>query len=84
MTDVTLRRFKILLAIEAARTYPPTVRDIGRAAGLRSSSSVYAQLKTLESMGFVEWDRRRARTLHLSNRGAAWLSMVREEMAPRA
>lgn len=34
--------------------YPPTVREIGEAVGLRSSSSVFSHLKTMEKEGVIE------------------------------
>jgi repressor LexA len=33
--------------------YPPTVREIGEAVGLSSSSSVHAHLRSLEEAGFI-------------------------------
>jgi SOS regulatory protein LexA len=41
------------LKSEAARGVPPTVREICRATGLRSTSTVHAHLKTLEKLGFI-------------------------------
>ena len=34
--------------------YPPTVREIGHAVGLKSSSSVFNQLKKMEKEGVIE------------------------------
>lgn len=36
--------------------YPPTVREIGKAVGLRSSSTVHAHLRALEQDGFIRRD----------------------------
>ena len=36
--------------------YPPTVREIGEAVGLSSSSTVHAHLKTLEEAGLIRRD----------------------------
>lgn len=36
--------------------YPPTVREIGQAVGLSSSSTVHAHLKTLEEGGHIQRD----------------------------
>lgn len=36
--------------------YPPTVREIGQAVGLSSSSSVHFHLKALESSGYLQRD----------------------------
>lgn len=54
MSDITPRQQRILDVIAEAvkeRGYPPTVREIGEAVGLTSSSSVHAQLANLERMG---------------------------------
>lgn len=54
MSDITPRQQRILDVIADAvkeRGYPPTVREIGEAVGLTSSSSVHAQLANLERMG---------------------------------
>ena len=51
MSDMTSRQQRILDFIEKTvreRGYPPTVREIGEAVGLTSSSSVHAQLANLE------------------------------------
>ena len=48
--DTTPRQRRILEYIQEtvrARGYPPTVREIGEAVGLTSSSSVHAQLENL-------------------------------------
>lgn len=45
---------------------PPTVREICKATGLRSTSSVHAHLKTLERMGYITRDTRLNRAIHLA------------------
>ena len=37
--------------------YPPTVRDIGKAVGLASSSTVHAHLANLEKLGLLRRER---------------------------
>lgn len=39
-----------------AHGYPPTVREIGEAVNLRSSSTVHAHLRTLEDAGLIRRD----------------------------
>ncbi len=39
-----------------AHGYPPTVREIGEAVGLSSSSTVHAHLRTLEQAGLIRRD----------------------------
>lgn len=45
--------------------YPPTVREIGQAVGLRSPSAVHAQLKKLEELGVIRRDPSRKRGIRL-------------------
>src|SRR5699024_6952278 len=47
------------------RGYPPSIREIGAAVGLTSSSSVAHQLKVLERNGFVKRDPNRPRALEV-------------------
>lgn len=48
-----------------AHGYPPAVREIGDAVGLRSPSSVHAQLEALEMKGFLRRDPTKPRALEL-------------------
>ncbi len=48
------------------RGYPPTVREIGEAVGLTSSSSVHAQLENLERRGLLHKDPTKPRAMTLS------------------
>ena len=48
------------------RGYPPTVREIGEAVGLTSSSSVHAQLANLERLGLLRKDPTKPRAMTLS------------------
>lgn len=45
--------------------YPPSVREIGDAVGLRSPSSVHAQLELLEKRGYLRRDPTKPRALEL-------------------
>jgi len=45
--------------------YPPTVREICEAVGLRSTSSVHSQLEKLENMGFIRRDNMKTRAIEL-------------------
>ena len=47
------------------RGYPPTVREIGEAVGLTSSSSVHAQLANLERKGLLHKDPTKPRAMAL-------------------
>lgn len=69
MTDrpeLTKRQGEILDFIKAfvdKNSYPPSVRDIGEAVGLSSTSSVHAQLSNLEEKGYLKRDGSSARAL---------------------
>jgi repressor LexA len=45
--------------------YPPTVRDIGRAIGLTSSSTVHAHLANLERLGMLRRDPTKPRAMEV-------------------
>jgi len=47
-------RNDILDFLRQPHSYPPTIREIGRAVGLSSSSTVHSHLKTLEEQGLIE------------------------------
>jgi len=66
MTDVTPRQRRILEFIATTtrqRGYPPTVREIGEAVGLTSSSSVHSQLANLERKGLLRRDPSKPRAI---------------------
>jgi len=46
-------------------SYPPTVREIGQAVGLSSSSTVQNHLNTLESRGYIHRDPSKSRTVEI-------------------
>ena len=63
-----MRQHKILQVIRDSverRGYPPSVREIGDAAGLKSPSSVAHQLKVLEKRGLLRRDPNRPRAVDI-------------------
>jgi repressor LexA len=65
-TGLTERQRTILEVIRASvttRGYPPSIREIGDAVGLTSTSSVAHQLRTLEKKGFLRRDPNRPRAV---------------------
>ncbi|MPZ73850.1 MAG: transcriptional repressor LexA [Nitriliruptorales bacterium] len=65
---LTRRQQQILEVIRDAvetRGYPPSVREIGEAVGLRSPSSVHGQLAALERGGFLRRDPSRPRAIEV-------------------
>ena len=65
-SGLTDRQRKVLEVIRASvneRGYPPSIREIGDAVGLTSTSSVAHQLRTLERKGFLRRDPNRPRAV---------------------
>ena len=70
-SSLTERQRTILNVIRASvtsRGYPPSIREIGDAVGLTSTSSVAHQLRTLERKGYLRRDPNRPRAVDV--RGA--------------
>jgi repressor LexA len=69
MSNLTSRQQKIIDFIQETvreRGYPPTVREIGDAVGLTSSSSVHSQLANLEKKGLIKRDPTKPRAIGIS------------------
>jgi repressor LexA len=69
--DLTKRQqeiFDFIRKYSAKYGYPPTVRDIGKAVGLASSSTVHAHLANLEKIGLLRRDPTKPRAIELLDR----------------
>lgn len=69
--DLTKRQqeiFDFIKRYSAKYGYPPTVRDIGKAVGLASSSTVHAHLANLEKIGLLRRDPSKPRAIELLDR----------------
>jgi len=82
MTDVGLtgKRREILDFIAAQlreRGYPPSVREIGEAVGLTSSSTVHAHLTTLQKQGFLRRDPTKPRAIEVRYDATSGAAMER-------
>ena len=69
--DLTKRQqeiFDFIKRYSAGHGYPPTVRDIGKAVGLASSSTVHAHLANLEKVGLLRRDPSKPRAIELLDR----------------
>ncbi|MHB0975983.1 MAG: transcriptional repressor LexA [Candidatus Aquicultorales bacterium] len=65
-SDLTKRQSQIMDFIHqeiARKGYPPSVREIGQAVGLSSSSTVHSHLAALEKKGFIRRDPTKPRAL---------------------
>jgi len=66
--DLTKRQREIFEYISqylASHGYPPTVREIGKAVGLHSSSTVHAHLSKLETLGVLRRDPTKPRAMEV-------------------
>jgi repressor LexA len=66
--DLTKRQqeiFEFVKRYVGEHGYPPTVRDIGKAIGLTSSSTVHAHLANLEKLGLLKRDPTKPRALEV-------------------
>jgi len=74
MDEITPRQRRILEFIKKRvqeRGYPPTVREIGEAVGLTSSSSVHAQLANLQRRGLIKRDPAKPRAMEVRGPGSS-------------
>jgi repressor LexA len=62
--------FEFIKRYSSEHGYPPTVRDIGKAIGLTSSSTVHAHLANLEKLGVIRRDPTKPRALELLGQAA--------------
>src|SRR5579875_2977427 len=72
--DLTKRQqeiFEFIKRYSDSNGYPPTVRDIGKAVGLASSSTVHAHLANLEKIGLLRRDPTKPRAIELLDRATA-------------
>jgi repressor LexA len=77
--DLTKRQqeiFDFIKRYSARHGYPPTVRDIGKAVGLASSSTVHQHLANLERIGLLKRDPSKPRAIELLDRAAQELRRV--------
>jgi repressor LexA len=85
-SGLTARQRLILDVIKASvehRGYPPSIREIGEAVGLLSTSSVAHQLSTLQKKGYLRRDPNRPRAVDVRMPEPEEPSTSAEELAAR-
>src|SRR5216683_1442510 len=65
LTDRQARILEYIRHQNKVRNYPPSVREIGEAVGLSSSSTVHNHLNQLERRGLIRRDPSKSRTVQL-------------------
>ena len=74
LNDKQLLIYEFLKDFTSEKGYPPTVREICKAVGLKSTSSVHGHLKHLEKEGLIKRDPTKPRALEIVD------SVVKKEM----
>jgi len=88
MVDLSLTKrqqeiFDFIKGYSSRHGYPPTVRDIGKAVGLASSSTVHAHLANLEKIGLLRRDPSKPRAIEMLDRAVDGVkSIVRPNGLP--
>src|SRR5690349_4753895 len=65
LTERQIRILNYIRDVSKKRNYPPSVREIGEAVGLSSSSTVHNHLNQLERRGLIKRDPSKSRTVQL-------------------
>ena len=65
LTDRQNKILDYIRYVTKVRSYPPSVREIGEAVGLSSSSTVHNHLNQLERRGLIKRDPSKSRTVQL-------------------
>lgn len=84
-SGLTERQRTILEVIRSSvttRGYPPSIREIGDAVGLTSTSSVAHQLRTLERKGYLRRDPNRPRAVDVRGADDVAAPVVTEVLVP--
>ncbi|WP_050182429.1 hypothetical protein [Domibacillus robiginosus] len=71
LKKLSARQEKMLQFIDdyvSAKNYPPSIREIGDAVELKSSSTVKGHLDRLKASGYVTWEQGKPRTLNVVKR----------------
>ncbi|MEJ7766009.1 MAG: transcriptional repressor LexA, partial [Acidimicrobiales bacterium] len=66
MTGKRRQILDVISVYQRKHGYPPSVREIGEAVGLASSSTVHAHLSTLQREGFLKRDPTKPRALEVT------------------
>jgi repressor LexA len=82
VTEKQLRILDVIREFSAEHGYPPSVREIGEAVGLSSSSTVQSHLKTLERRGLLWRDPTKPRALRAGERARPAVAEPAAERGP--
>ena len=77
MSDLTTKQEEILnflKQVNSDRGYPPSVREICLAVGLKSTSTVHSHLSKLEDKGYIRRDPTKPRAIEVIDESKNWLT----------
>ncbi len=80
LSDKQIKIIKYIKDELTLRGYPPSIREICKAVGLSSTSSVHAHLKTLEEKGYVKKGNNKRRALELIDADDICCNMPKKEI----
>jgi len=85
MKDLTVRQQQVLLCIEraiAANGFSPSIREVGHALGINSSSTISYHIWALTRKGYITFDPRKPRTIRILGKGTQGVSAAGPEAVP--
>lgn len=81
--DLSSQQEKILMCIKKeilTKGYPPSVREICKAVGLRSTSTVHGHLNTLEQKGYIRKGNNKRRAIEVIDTENNYANLPRKEV----
>ena len=70
LTNKQAMIFEFIKEQQLAKGYPPSVREICTAVGLKSTSTVHSHLNKLEKLGYIRRDPTKPRAIEILNTGS--------------
>lgn len=80
MSKMQIRIYDFIASFVAQQGYPPSVREIGEAVGLKSPSTVYFHLTHMEELGVIQKGAGKGRAIRLVEQAASEVESVEPEL----
>ena len=82
LTDKQVAIFEYIKEQQLLKGYPPSVREICSAVGLKSTSTVHAHLNKLEKLGYIRRDTTKPRAIEILSNNEEDLPGINQEIIP--
>ena len=82
LTDKQVAIFEYIKEQQLLKGYPPSVREICSAVGLKSTSTVHAHLNKLEKLGYIRRDPTKPRAIEILSNNEEDLPGISQEIIP--